>query len=49
MARKASRGYSLGWKHVLGLYAEQGGAFMLLMGALTAVMTAVQRKPRRAA
>lgn len=49
MAKKANRGYSLGWKHVLGLYAEQRGAFMLFMGALTAVMTAVQRKPRKAA
>lgn len=49
MAKKANRGYGLGWKHVLGYYAEQRGAFMLLMGALTAVMVAVQRKPRKAA
>ena len=49
MARKASRGYSLGWKHVLGFYAEHRGPFMVFMGALTAVMIAVQRRPRKAA
>jgi len=49
MARKAQRGYSLGWKHVLGFYADQRGAFMFFMGALTTVMIAVQRRPRKAA
>jgi len=49
MARKASRGYSLGWKHVLGLYAGQRGAFMVFMGALMAVMMAVQSKRSKAA
>lgn len=49
MARKAQRGYSLGWKHVLGFYGEQRGVFMFAMGAITAVMMAVQRRPRKAA
>ncbi|HKQ18716.1 MAG TPA: SRPBCC family protein [Candidatus Eisenbacteria bacterium] len=49
LGRKASRGYSLGWKHVLGFYAEHRGPFMVFMGALTAVMMAVQRRPRKAA
>ena len=49
MGRRASRGYSLGWKYVLGFFAGQRGAFMAFMGALTGVMMAVQSRRSKAA
>lgn len=49
MGHRANRGYSLGWKYVLGFYAGQRGAFMAIIGALTAVMMAIQPKRSKAA
>ena len=47
MARRARRGYPIGWAYVLGLYAERRGPFMLAVSGLTALITKVNR--RRAA
>jgi len=43
LARKARRGYPLGWTYVLGLYAERRGPLMLLLGGLTGLILAVRR------
>lgn len=41
LARRARRGYPLGWAYVLGLYAGRRGPFMAIVGGLTAlIMTA---------
>jgi len=42
-AKRARRGYPIGWAYVLGLYAERRGPFMLLVGGLTAVLMTVNR------
>ena len=47
MARKARRGYPIGWAYVLGLYAGRRGPFMMLVGGLTAVMMLVLRMRER--
>jgi hypothetical protein len=43
LARKARRGYPIGWAYVLGLYASRRGPFMLAVTGLTAALMAVQR------
>lgn len=43
LARRARRGYPLGWAYVLGLYAGRRGPFMMLVGGLTALIMAVRR------
>lgn len=43
MARRARRGYPIGWEYVLGLYAERRGPFMWLVSGLTSLVMAVQR------
>lgn len=43
LARRARRGYPLGWAYVLGLYAGRRGPFMMLMGGLTMLIMGVQR------
>lgn len=49
LAKRARRGYPIGWAYVLGLYAQRRGPFMLLMGGLTSLMMAVGRvRARRA-
>jgi uncharacterized protein YndB with AHSA1/START domain len=47
MARRARRGYPIGWAYVLGLYAEKRGPFMLAVSGLSALMIKIRR--RRAA
>lgn len=47
MARKARRGYPIGWAYVLGLYAERRGPFMFAVTGLTAALMWITR--RRAA
>ena len=42
-ARRARRGYPIGWAYVLGLYAERRGPFMIGVGGLTSLLMAVQR------
>lgn len=44
MARRARRGYPLGWAYVLGLYAQKRGPFMILVSALTSTMMAIARR-----
>jgi hypothetical protein len=43
MARKARRGYPIGWACVLGLYAERRGPFMAFVGGLTHVLMTLRR------
>lgn len=47
LAKRARRGYPIGWAYVLGLYSEQRGPFMVLVGGLTGMILAIRR--RRAA
>jgi uncharacterized protein YndB with AHSA1/START domain len=49
MARKARRGYPIGWAYVLGLYAGRRGPFMMLVSGLTAVVMMVMRRRAAAA
>ena len=49
MARKARRGYPIGWAYVLGLYAGRRGPFMMLISGLTAVGMMVMRRRAAAA
>ncbi|HEY7450461.1 MAG TPA: SRPBCC family protein [Vicinamibacterales bacterium] len=42
-ARRARRGYPIGWAYVLGLYANQRGPFMWLVGGLTTILMGLQR------
>lgn len=44
MARKARRGYPIGWAYVLGLYAQKRGPFMLAVTGLTALMMRMRRR-----
>ena len=46
-ARKARKGYPIGWAYVLGLYAERRGPFMMLMGGLTRILVAKQARAER--
>lgn len=46
-ARKARKGYPIGWAFVLGLYAERRGPFMLAMRALTRLLMAKQARAER--
>lgn len=46
-ARKARKGYPIGWAYVLGLYAERTGPFMLLMAGLTKLLMAKQARSER--
>lgn len=43
LARRARRGYPIGWAYVLGLYAERRGPFMSFVGGTTALIMAAQR------
>ena len=43
LAKRARRGYPIGWAYVLGLYAEHRGPFMWLVGGLTTLLMTVQR------
>lgn len=47
LARRAYRGYPMGWDYVLGLYAERRGAYQLFLGALTAVLMFAMRLFRK--
>lgn len=47
MAKKARRGYPIGWAYVLGLYAGKRGPFMFAVTGLTAALMWITR--RRAA
>lgn len=47
MAKKARRGYPIGWAYVLGLYAGRRGPFMLAVSGLTTALMWITR--RRAA
>ncbi len=46
-AKKAYRGYPIGWSYVLGLYAEKRGLFMAVISVLTATMMGVLRAKER--
>ena len=43
LARRAHRGYPLGWAYVLGLYAGKRGPFMAFITVMTATMMGVMR------
>ncbi|MFN7971760.1 MAG: SRPBCC family protein [Acidobacteriota bacterium] len=43
LARRAHRGYPLGWAYVLGLYAGRRGSFMAIVGGMTSIMMSVMR------
>ena len=43
LAKRAHRGYPLGWSYVLGRYAGRRGPFMLLVTAMTITMMGVLR------
>jgi uncharacterized protein YndB with AHSA1/START domain len=43
LAKRAHRGYPLGWAYVLGLYAGRRGPFMLFVTLVTATMMRVLR------
>ena len=47
LARKARRGYPIGWEYVLGLFAERGGAVMWLLKVVTGLLLALPRRSRR--
>ena len=44
MAKKARRGYPIGWAYVLGLYAGRRGPFMLAVTALTTALMWITRR-----
>ena len=44
MAKKARRGYPIGWAYVLGLYAGRRGPFMLAVTALTTALMWIMRR-----
>ncbi len=46
LARRARRGYPLGWTYVLGLYAERYGPGMLFLRGLTAATLLLLRRRR---
>jgi uncharacterized protein YndB with AHSA1/START domain len=46
-ARKAYRGYPIGWAYVLGVYAGKRGPFMLVITGLTAAMMGLMRARAR--
>ena len=41
-AKKARRGYPIGWAYVLGLYAEKRGPFMWFVGAVTSLLMSIR-------
>jgi uncharacterized protein YndB with AHSA1/START domain len=43
LAKRAHRGYPLGWAYVLGLYARRRGPFMVFVTVMTATMMGVLR------
>ena len=43
LAKRAHRGYPIGWSYVLGLYAGKRGPFMLFITIMTATMMGVMR------
>jgi uncharacterized protein YndB with AHSA1/START domain len=48
MAKRARKGYDLGWAHILDLWAGRYGARVILMNLLMAVMKLASRlRPRR--
>jgi hypothetical protein len=47
LAKRAHRGYPIGWSYVLGLYAGRRGPFMLFVTAMTATMMGVLRAKAR--
>ena len=47
LAKKAHRGYPIGWAYVLGLYAGRRGPFMALVTVMTATMMGVMRAKAR--
>jgi uncharacterized protein YndB with AHSA1/START domain len=47
-ARRARRGYPIGWTYVLGLYAESRRPLVLLVGGLTSLLVRVRRWRARA-
>ena len=47
LAKRAHRGYPLGWAYVLGLYAGRKGPFMVFVTIMTATMMGVMRAKAR--
>lgn len=47
LAKRAHRGYPIGWAYVLGRYAGQRGPFMLFVTAITAAMMGSMRLKAR--
>ena len=47
LARRAHRGYPLGWAYVLGRYAGKRGPFMAFITVMTATMMSVMRAKAR--
>jgi uncharacterized protein YndB with AHSA1/START domain len=47
LAKRAHRGYPIGWSYVLGLYARRRGPFMALVTVMTATMMGVLRAKAR--
>lgn len=47
LARRARRGYPIGWAYVLGLYAQRRGPGMLLLTGMTSLLMAVMRLRRK--
>ena len=47
LAKRAHRGYPLGWTYVLGLYAGRRGPFMAFVTVMTATMMGVMRAKAR--
>ena len=47
LAKRAHRGYPLGWAYVLGVYAGRRGPFMLFVTVMTATMMGVLRAKAR--
>ena len=47
LAKRAHRGYPIGWSYVLGRYAEKRGPFMVFISAMTATMMGVLRAKAR--
>jgi uncharacterized protein YndB with AHSA1/START domain len=47
LAKRAHRGYPIGWTYVLGLYAGRRGPFMVFVTVMTATMMGVLRAKAR--
>jgi len=47
LAKRAHRGYPIGWAYVLGLYAGKRGPFMAFVTVMTATMMGVMRAKAR--